>query len=122
MNLFCSLYKVSLNVPSTFVARPLQVKGHEVEWTLGYVLAQVDFSASAIDGNPPADALRPRDVFPQLAESLDAARRSHELLESYSGAFVSVVGQLEKSAKQVMEGLQTWKTRYESVVKQFLGE
>jgi hypothetical protein len=98
------------------------VKGQEVEWTLGYVLAQVDFSASAIDGNPPADALSPREIYPQLAESLDAAKRSHELLEAYSGAFVGIVGQLEQSAKQMLDGLQTMKTRYESVVKQFLGE
>ena len=90
----------------------VQVEGKEVEWTLGYVLAEVDFTASisdSEDGQPPAE------------ERLSDIEKSRQLLLLYADIANRMIILLERAAKDALEGLSALRMHYQSIAKKLLG-
>lgn len=102
------------------VCAALQVKGQEVEWTLGYVLAEVDFQAARhieageLDGWLSHDAtiLSPDD---ERYRAELSRRELHIYLELANKAIVL----LEQSAKHLVGRVQLWRSKYEGLLEQY---
>lgn len=84
-----------------------------MEWTLGYVLAEVDFSESAM--NLSEEQLSAEQAFE------DAAEQSRKVILQYAEIANRMIVSLEKAAKDALDGLSYLSMHYQSVTKKLLG-
>eukprot|EP00428_Durinskia_dybowskii_P066965 CAMPEP_0170365636 /NCGR_PEP_ID=MMETSP0117_2-20130122/6004_1 /TAXON_ID=400756 /ORGANISM="Durinskia baltica, Strain CSIRO CS-38" /LENGTH=547 /DNA_ID=CAMNT_0010620199 /DNA_START=104 /DNA_END=1747 /DNA_ORIENTATION=+ len=97
---------------SRSITLALEVEGKEVEWTLGYVLAEVDFTASISDSD---------DGQPLAEERLSDIEKSRQLLLLYADIANRMIILLERAAKDALEGLSALRMHYQSIAKKLLG-
>jgi hypothetical protein len=96
------------------------VKGQEVEWTLGYALAEVDFCAA-----PVAHAVEVDDVVLWAHEHLSPAEElrlqaemSRQELLAYLRLANNAIALLERFAKQLVDNVQALRAKYELLVEE----
>lgn len=120
--LFCYVILLILRpLVCLFPHFPLQVGGKEVEWTLGFVLAEVDFTAHTSNANSAQDASAPPTAgseedhhgLPDVQKDLKAALRYISLANAF-------IQQMESSAQELVVRCRALHAQYASVVKQFM--
>lgn len=102
----------------------LQVGGKEVEWTLGFVLAEVDFASHTIHADGAHEASTPptTDHSEQHDGLTDAQRAQRDLKAAlrYIALANAFVQQMESSAQELVLRCRALHAQYTDVVKQFI--